>query len=171
MDTILGILLFAGIVAAYIFIKGAANKGFNKVWNKTVRKNEYNEADELVKEILVFKFKAHPFETVFSKIAEKINVQQELPTIGNAMYELGRIDNTVIYACGNKIMKKMFVVSIELKEDEAYTMAIFRFQRWTTSGDMPMHVEIIKELRKNIWSAIEAIDPDVQVTGTPTQAA
>jgi len=168
MDTLLAILLLAGIVAAVIFIRRAADKGINTVWNKTIRKNEFNDAEELVNETLVFKFKAYPIDSVFSKIAEKINIQQELPTIGSAIYEIGRVDNTVVYGCGNKIMKKLFVTSVEVKESEEHTTAIFSFQRWKTSSDMPMNVEIMKAFRKNVWIAIEDLDPEVQVTGIPS---
>lgn len=171
MDTFYAILIIVAITGVVILIRKGARAGVNAaakaVNQKVLFRNEHEEEQQLTKEKLTFVTTAS-VDDIMNKLSTTISTKNEIPVLGGALYELSRSAKLITYAFGNKLYPQTFVAAVSFEKAGDSTQGVFEFLRWTLSDGMIPNAEHMKTLRKQVWSAFEAADPSVKVTGTPT---
>lgn len=148
---ILGLAVLIGIGIVWYKIKAIIWKNINQ---KLFYRAEHKEAEQLQK----------PISFISDLSAEEImNALKGHITIGvpqavkPAIYCIGEDNNTVTYACGNKVFPRQFIVKISLLDKTEHTEVDFQITNWTESDGMVQRQDEMRNIRKQFITAMEAL--------------
>lgn len=165
MNTFVGILLLAAVVAVIIFVQKIIGTTLNAV-SKSANKNilyrsEFREGQELVSESLSFETSA-PIDQVMAALKSAVAVAQ-IRSVVPALYESSRTANRVTYAFGSSMTPKHFEAEVELSEHDGTTQGQFDILSWKENDGMVAALASMKKLRRQVRAGFTAADSDVKI--------
>ena len=161
METFLGILVFAAIVAAIIFVKTAIDKAVDKAGNKIeqkLRKGAYAEEQQLLGTVKHYK-----------TTASEAEIQQQLDrhvVVGDGKSLLpaktGQNASQVNYALHSSLMGG-FDARVVFSKENGITFGQFHFTSSGKTDGVTPYITQMRDLAKAVDMAFKAADPNVEV--------
>lgn len=148
---IFGFIVLIGIGMVFYKIKAAIRK---KVNQKLFYRAEHKEAEQL-REPISFT-SSLPAEEIMNAIKGHI-ATGEPKAVNPAVYCIGEDNNSITYACGNKVFPRQFIAVISLLNKSEYTEVVFQITNWTESDGMVQRQDEMRNIRKQFIAAMEAL--------------
>ncbi len=124
---------------------------------------EVKEGNHIVKTPLTVRANAS-IGDINRAIESHVNVSSDKSSLNLILYKLyiqSKTENTIIYACGNKLEPELFVTELFFSQNEDKVTANFKILSHYQQGDAVSQFGLMKQLRNEIKSAFLSFDSSV----------
>lgn len=164
MDTLLGLLVLAGLVVAvwgWHRLKAAARKKLNTT---VFQRKNHTLGQQLTGEVLTFTSSRSPAELV-SAVRRRLDLPQSSGPLPR-LYIADGAENGLAFVQGSKFgdnfRAELVVDPAEPASDGAQSKGVLAVLHWTEVDGIVGHVDDLDYLRRAVETAIHETDPDAQ---------
>jgi len=166
MDESLAMFIVAAVIIAAVVGKMLLNKGIDAAATtlnkKVLFKSEYKEQQQMVATQLIFETTANNID-IWRELASHLALQETLPIVGTITYAASVNPDFVVYAYGNKLRPRAFVMSVKLTQNGAITEGKFKFESWLESDGIMNLFDVMKKHKNQVINAFHAADSNVKI--------
>lgn len=108
-----------------------------------------------------------PIEKIMQALDSHVSAapdKSSLSAVNPRVYIVSRNENTIVYACGNKVIPQIFVAPVGFVRNGDVTTGIFKIGEHFVQGKVVKGIDIMRTLRNEVRSAFASVDAAAKIT-------
>ena len=157
MTTALAIVLFIGLVVAYIGFQKLVSKGIDGAVNNTVLRGANEKGKRLTQQTLHFSANA-PIDMVRKAVLASVKVEPERPKVIAGVYLAGASDRQLVYDLGSKVQTNFRAV-LTFTPTPTGTQGTWEVTNWLKVNGLVTGADVMERVIAQINTGLRSVDP------------